>query len=154
VPDGPLSAGVKGLVLVALTLSIVSRMRGTEIDAPSDLRGKFFESFGPDRAGSPQFARRHWRGHGEMEARVKSSRLIRNPEIAIELLELTTQSSEVAHHGRGIADVVVRAKVAIERCFDERRFCGAGMFGRFCQPRSHTFGEIDANSGFHERDLL
>jgi hypothetical protein len=81
------------------------------------LRGKFFESFGPDRAGSPQFARRHWRGHGEMEARVKSGRLIRNSEIAIELLELTTQSSEVARHGRGIADVVVRAKVAIEGCF-------------------------------------
>jgi hypothetical protein len=85
-----------------------------------------------------------------MEPGVKSSRFICDSEIAIELLELTTQSSEVARHGRGIADVVVRAKVAIEGCFDERRFCGPGIFGRFCQPRSHPFGEINANSGFHE----
>jgi hypothetical protein len=118
------------------------------------LRGKFFESFGPDRAGRPQFARRHWRGHGEMEARVKRGRLIRDSEIAIEHLELTAQSSKMTPDCRGIADIVVRAKVAIECCFDERRFCGTRTFGRFCQPRSHTFGEIHANSGFHERDLL
>ena len=85
-----------------------------------------------------------------MEARVKSSRFICDFEIAIELLELTTQSSEVARHGRGIADVVVRAKVAIEGCFNERRFCGPGTLGCFCQPRGHAFGETNANSGFHE----
>src|SRR4249920_2468723 len=85
-----------------------------------------------------------------MEPGVKSSRLIRNSEFAIELLELTAQSSEVVRHCRGIADVVVRAKEAVEGCFDERRFCGTGTLGRFCQPRSHTFGEINADSGFHE----
>jgi hypothetical protein len=118
------------------------------------LRGKFFESFGPERAGSPLLARRHQRGHSQMEPGVKSSRLIRNSEIAIELLELTAQSGEVARHCCGIVDVVVRAKETVEGCFDERRFCGTGIFGRFCQPRSHAFGEINANSGFHERDLL
>ena len=82
------------------------------------------------------------------------SGLIRNSEITIELLKLTTQSGEVARHGRGIAGVVVRAKVAIEGCFDERRFCGTGTFGRFGQPRGRAFGEINADSGFHERDLL
>ncbi len=85
-----------------------------------------------------------------MEPGVKSSRLIRDPEIAIELLELTAQSGEVARHCYGIVDVVVRAKETVEGCFDERRFCGTGIFGRFCQPRSHAFGEINANSGFHE----
>ena len=89
-----------------------------------------------------------------MEPRVKGSRLIRDPEIAIELLELTAQSGEVARHGRGIADIVVGAKKAIERCFDERRFCGTGTLGRFCQPRGHAFGEINANSGFHGGDSL
>jgi hypothetical protein len=89
-----------------------------------------------------------------MEARVKRSGLIRNSEIAIELLELTAQSHKVARHGDVIADFVVRAKVAIEGCFDERRFCSTGMFGRLRQPHSHAFGEINANSGFHERDLL
>jgi hypothetical protein len=89
-----------------------------------------------------------------MEARVKSSRLISDSEIAIELLELTAQSSEVARHCRGIADIVVRAKVAIEGCLDERRFCGTGFFGCFRQPHGHAFGEINANSGLHERDLL
>jgi hypothetical protein len=83
------------------------------------LRGKFFESFGPERAGSPLLARRHWRGYSEMEARVKSSRLIRNSEIAVEVLELTAQSSEVARHCRGIADSLVRAKETIEGCFHE-----------------------------------
>src|SRR5713101_763663 len=122
----------------------------SEIDALSDLRGKFFESFSPERAGSPQLARRHQRGHGQMEPRVKSSRLIRNSEIAIELLELTAQSNEVTRHCRGIANIVVRAKETVEGCFDERRFCGTRIFGRFCQPGSHAFGEIDADSGFHE----
>jgi hypothetical protein len=89
-----------------------------------------------------------------MEPRVKSSRLIRNSEIAIELLELPAQSGEMARHCRGIANIVVRAKETVEGRFDQRGFCGTGIFGRFRQPRSHTFGEINANSGFHERDLL
>jgi hypothetical protein len=118
------------------------------------LRGKFFESFGPERAGSPLLARWHQRGHSEMEPGVKSGRLIRDSEIAIELLELTAQSGEVMRHCCGIVDVVVRAKETVEGCFDQRRFRGTWMFGRFCQPRSRAFGEINANSGFHERDLL
>jgi hypothetical protein len=85
-----------------------------------------------------------------MEARVKSGSLIRDSEIAIEILDLTIQSREVVHHSRGIADFVVRAKVAIECCLDERRFGGKGIFGRFRQPDGHAFGEINANSGFHE----
>jgi hypothetical protein len=89
-----------------------------------------------------------------MEPGVKSSRLIRDSEIAIELLELAAQPSEVVRHCCGIVDVVVRAEETIEGCLDERRFCGTGILGRFCQTRSHAFGEINANSGFHERDLL
>src|SRR6266851_5606556 len=85
-----------------------------------------------------------------MKPRMKSSGLIRYSEIAIELLELMAQSREAARHGRGIADVVVRAQEKIEGGFDERRFCGAGTLGRFCQPRGHLLGEINANSGFHE----
>jgi hypothetical protein len=114
------------------------------------LRGKFFESFCPEGAGSPLLARRHQWGHSEMEPRVKSSRLIRDSEIAIDILELAAQSSEVVRHRRVIADSIVRAKVVTEGCFDERRFCGTGILGRFCQPRSHAFGEINANSGSHE----
>jgi len=57
-----------------------------------------------------------------VESRVKSDGLIRDPEIAIELLELTAQSGEPARHGRGIADVVIRTKETIEGGFDERRF--------------------------------
>ena len=89
-----------------------------------------------------------------MESGVKSSRLIRNSEIAIEVFKLTAQSSEVTRYCSRIADVVVRAKVTVEGCFDERRFRGTGTFGRLRQPRSHAFGEINANSWFHERDLL
>jgi hypothetical protein len=89
-----------------------------------------------------------------MEARVMRSGLIRNSEIAIELLDLTAQSGMVARHRRGTVGSVARAKIAIEGCFDERRFCGTGTFGRFCQPGGHAFGEINADSGFHERGLL
>jgi hypothetical protein len=89
-----------------------------------------------------------------MEPGVKGGCLIRNSEVEIELLDLTAQSSKVPRHCRVIADSIVRAKVVTEGCFDERRFCGTGILGRFCQPRSHAFGEINANSGFHERDLL
>jgi hypothetical protein len=95
------------------------------------LRCKFFESFGPERAGSPLLGRRHQRCHSQMEARVKSSCLIRNSEIAIELLELAAQSGEVVRHCCGIVDGAGRAKETVEGCFDERRFCGTGIFGRF-----------------------
>src|SRR6266700_580108 len=126
----------------------------SEIDAPCYLRGKFFEAFGPEHACSPLLARRHQRRHSQMEPRVKSSRLIRDPEIAIELLELTAQSGELVRHCRGIADVVVRAKETIERSFDEPRFCGARTLGCGCQPRGHVFAKINDNSVFHSRDSL
>jgi hypothetical protein len=84
------------------------------------LRGKFLESFGPERAGSRQFTRRHWRGRGEMEARVKCGRLIRDSEIAIEVIELASQSGEVAYQTRGIADIVIGAEVALECLLHER----------------------------------
>ena len=89
-----------------------------------------------------------------MEPSMNSSRLIGDFEIAIELLKLTAQSSEAARHGRAVADVVVRAQETIERCFDERRFRGAGTLGGGCQPRGHLLGEINANSGFHGRARL
>jgi hypothetical protein len=55
-----------------------------------------------------------------MEPRVKGNRLIGNPEIAIELFDLTAQSTEVVRHCRSIADVVVRAEETIKRRFNER----------------------------------
>jgi hypothetical protein len=55
-----------------------------------------------------------------MEARVKSCRLIRDSEIAIELLELAAQSGEVVCHCCRIVDGVVRAEETVEGCFDER----------------------------------
>ena len=80
---------------------------------------------------------------------MKGSGLVGDPEVAVELLELTLQPRQVVRHCRGIANIIVGAEKAIEGCFDERRFCGAWTFGRFRQPRGHAFGEIDANSGFH-----
>jgi hypothetical protein len=42
-----------------------------------------------------------------MEPRVKGNRLIRDPEIAIELFHLTAQTCEVASDASGVADIVV-----------------------------------------------
>jgi hypothetical protein len=84
-----------------------------------------------------------------MEPRVKGSRLVGDPEIAVELLKLTLQTRQVVRHCRGIANIVVGAEKTIEGGFDERRFRCTGTFGRFRQPRGHAFGEIDANSGLH-----
>ena len=89
-----------------------------------------------------------------MEPGVKGNRLIRNPEIAIKLFNLTAQSGEVTSHASGIADVVVRAEKAIKCGFDERRFAGTGPFGRLRQPCGHAFAEIDAYSGFHNGHSL
>jgi hypothetical protein len=113
------------------------------------LRGKFFESLGPECGCGSEPGCRQWRGYGEMKSGMKSGRLICDSEIAIELFKLTAQSSEAARQGRGVADVVIGTQETIEGCFDECRFCGAGTLGRFCQPRSYAFGEINANSGFH-----
>jgi hypothetical protein len=66
-----------------------------------------------------------------MEPSVKGGCLIRNSKIAIEILELTAQPGEVVRKRRGICDSVVGAKETVEGCFDERRFCGTGIFGRF-----------------------
>jgi hypothetical protein len=62
-----------------------------------------------------------------MEPGVKGGCLIRNSEIAIDILELTAQPREVVRKPRGICDSVVGAKETAEGCFDERRFCGAGV---------------------------
>ncbi|MFY9954825.1 hypothetical protein [Bradyrhizobium sp.] len=51
---------------------------------------------------------------------MKRNRLIPDPEIAIELFNLTAQSGEVVRHCRGIADIVVRAEETIKRRFNER----------------------------------
>jgi hypothetical protein len=66
-----------------------------------------------------------------MEPRVKGGCLICNSEIAIDILDLTGQPGEVVCKSRGICDSVVGAKKTVEGCFDERRFCGTGIFGRF-----------------------
>jgi len=89
-----------------------------------------------------------------MEPRVKGNRLIRNPEITIELFNLTAQSGEVVSNASGIADIVVRAEKAFKRGFDERRFADAGPLGRLRQPCGHPFAEINANSGLHDGHSL
>jgi hypothetical protein len=89
-----------------------------------------------------------------MESGMKSNRLICGPEIAIELLKLTAQSGEAPCHRSRIANLVARAEKAVEGGFDQRRFCGAWMFGRFGQPCGHSLGEINANSGFHGASRL
>jgi len=88
-----------------------------------------------------------------MESRVKGDGLIYDPETAIELLELTTQSGKPVRHCSGIADIIVGAQETIEGCFDKRRFGGTGTLGCGCQPRGHAFGQINANSGFHGERL-
>ena len=119
------------------------------INPPCYLCGEFLESLSPERACGTLRRHRQQGRHSKMEPRVKGSGLVGDSEIVIELIELTLQSGEVARHRRGIANIVVGAKKAIEGGFDERRFCGAWTFGRFLQPRSHGFGEIDSNSGLH-----
>ncbi len=44
-----------------------------------------------------------------MKPRMKRNGLLRDPEIVIELFNLTAQSGEVASNATGIADIVVRA---------------------------------------------
>jgi len=85
---------------------------------------------------------------------VKGNGLIRDPEIAIELFDLTAQSGEVASNTGGIDDIIVRAEEASKRCFDERRFAGTGSLGRLRQPCGHPFAEINANSGLHDGHSL
>lgn len=89
-----------------------------------------------------------------MESRVKGNRLICDPEIAIELFNLTAQSGEVASNTGSIDDIIVRAEEASKRGFDERRFAGTGPLGRLRQPRGHGFAEINANSGLHDGHSL
>ena len=89
-----------------------------------------------------------------MEPRVKGNRLIRDPEIAIELFNLTAQTCEVTSNARRIAYIVVRAEKAFKRGFDKRRFAGTGPLGRLRQPCGHAFAEINANSGLHDEHSL
>ncbi len=128
--------------------------RTSLIDASSDLSCEFFETLGSKSACRPLCRDRQQRRHGEVEPRVKSNRLIRDPEIAIELFNLTAQSGEVTTHASGIADVVVRAEKAIKCCFDKRRFADTRSLGRLRQPCGHAFAEINANSGLHDGHSL
>jgi len=100
----PPSAGVAGArPRLALTLSMVSRMRGTpRWTRLSDLGSKLFESLGAERAGSPPArplalagSQRDGTGREAQPSHFAIS------EIAIELLELTAQSSKVTRHCSG-----------------------------------------------------
>lgn len=124
------------------------------INPPCYLRGEFLETLCSERAcGTLRGCRQYW-GYSEMKPGMKSGCLICDPEVAIELLDLVTQSGETARNSGGIADVVVRPQEKIKSCFDERGFCGAGTFGGGGQPRGHLLGEINANPGFHGRSRL
>lgn len=135
-------------------LDCLSNQGNTVINPPSDLRGKFLETLCPERACCSLRGHRQYRRHGEMKPRMKGNGLIRDPEIAIELFDLTAQSGEMAPNARGIADIVVRTKETLKRCFDQRRFCSTRALRRFCEPRRHGFTEINANSGFHGKSRL
>ncbi|MDT9702498.1 hypothetical protein, partial [Streptomyces sp. P17] len=73
------------------------------IDTPFHLRRELFETFGSERASRSLGGRRQYRCHSQMESRVKRYRLIHDPEIPIELLELTAHGRELASQCRGIA---------------------------------------------------
>ena len=77
-----------------------------------------------------------------------------NPEIAIELFNLSAQPGKPASYASGIADIIFRTKESIESGFDERRFCSTGPLGRLSEPRGNPFRKINANSWFHRRSLL
>ena len=119
------------------------------INPPSDLGCKFLKTLCPKCACSS--LRGHWqyRCHGQMKPCMQGNRLTCDPEITVELFYLTAQSCEVASNTGGIADIVIRTQEALERCFDERRFCSTRAPGRFCEPCGHRFRKINANSGFH-----
>ena len=63
--------------------------RNSLIDASSDLDSEFLEALGSKCTCRPLCGNRQQRRHGKMEPRVKGNRLIRDPEIAIELFNLT-----------------------------------------------------------------
>jgi hypothetical protein len=89
-----------------------------------------------------------------MEARMKDNGFTYNPEIAIELFNLSAQPGKPASYASGIADIIFRTKKSIEGGFDEGRFCSTWALGRLSEPRGNLFRKINANSWFHRRSLL
>ena len=88
------------------------------MNPPCNLRREFLESFTPKSArGTLVRGPEGWR-NGEVVTSVQGDGLTRDPEIAIELRELTTHPVEARQRG-AIALVAIRVEVAIERCLDD-----------------------------------
>jgi hypothetical protein len=83
-----------------------------------------------------------------MEPGVKRDDLAYDAKIPVELINLAAQIGEPTRQYDSIRCVVGSEK-PIDRGFDERGFCDFATLGGYRQPRGCSFGEIDADSGFH-----
>ena len=75
---------------------------------PFDLRGEYFETIAPKHTSGSQLRDRQGRCDGEVVTRMQSDGLTDDPEIAIEVFELTAHADKPARERPVIACIGIR----------------------------------------------
>ena len=115
----------------------------------ADLCSEHFEPLQPKKTGSALVRLRHGRRNSEVESGVQGDRLIDDPQLALELFELTAHPFEAAPQ-RGVVAALgaVRQKLA-QRSLDDRAFGLAVLLSGCFEPREKLFRELHTDFLFH-----
>src|SRR5712691_11119244 len=115
--------------------------------APSDLGGEGFEAPEPESTRGAVLRVRERRRDRQVVSSMQRNGLIDDPQIALQLFELTAHPVEPARQRRVIA--CVRAEELIERRLHDRRLGLARTLGRSFQPLDKLLGQLHRDLSFH-----
>ena len=102
----------------------------------ADLRGEYFEPLEPKKTRGALVRLRYGRRNRQVELGVQGDCLIDDPQLALELFELTAHPFEAAPQGRVVVGLGAVGQKLAQRGLDDRRFGRAPLLGgRFKNSR-------------------
>ena len=92
---------------------------------------------------------RYGRRNREVESGVQGDCLIDDPQLALELFELTAHPFEAAAQGRVVVGLGAVGQKLAQRGLDDRRFGRAPLLGGRFKTRENFFRELHTDFLFH-----
>src|SRR5262249_29609952 len=119
------------------------------MNAPSNLRGQYFEPLGAKSAGCALLGRGQRRRNRQVIPRMEGNGLTHDPQIPIELLELTAHPVQAPQERNVITRVAVGIEVARERGLYDLCLGDAVTLGGGLQSAGDILGEMSTDLGSH-----
>ena len=115
----------------------------------ADLRSEYFESLQPKKARGALVRLRHGWRNSEVESGVQGDRLIDDPQLALELFELTAHPFEAAPQSDIVVGLGAVGQKLTQRSLDDRAFGLAVLLSGCFEPREKLFRELHTDFLFH-----